>query len=144
MAWVSPKFRALHPGAAGWIDAAPSPWIVMTDKVQFVESRHCLTWAGHWNQQNLTHDTFKLFSWVGFAFSRELNPPNNSKFVVRQIHHVNDIISTWPGTGKEIQDSGLHSYGLRHHRRAATRSRTLVIGSAIMQWSNLLSVSPFN
>lgn len=37
VAWVSPEFRALHPHAAGWIDAAPSPWIIMADKAKFVE-----------------------------------------------------------------------------------------------------------
>ena len=54
LAWVSREFRALHPDAAGWVDAAPSPWIIMADKDKFVESRHCLTWAGHRNQQNPT------------------------------------------------------------------------------------------
>eukprot|EP00435_Cladocopium_sp_Y103_P018622 s3798_g4.t1 len=42
VAWVSPEFRALHPHAAGWIDAAPYPWIIMADKAAFVESRQLL------------------------------------------------------------------------------------------------------
>ncbi|CAL1170011.1 unnamed protein product [Cladocopium goreaui] len=37
LAWVSREFRALHPDAAGWVDAAPSPWIIMADKDKFVE-----------------------------------------------------------------------------------------------------------